>query len=57
MPYVIYSHIFDIVFYLIEDAMRRDTATPSNLGLAVSWFVSANAACRSMLGVPLVDFV
>ena len=41
----------------IEDAMRRDTAAPSILGLGVSCSVSASGACRFMLAVPLVGIV
>ena len=41
----------------IEDAMRCDTAAPSDLGLGVSFSVSASGVRRFMLGVRLVDLV
>ena len=41
----------------IADAMRRDTAAPSSLGLDVLCYVSASDAWRFMLGAPLVDLV
>ena len=41
----------------IEDALRRDTAAPSMLGLGVSCSVSTSGVRKLMPGVPLVDLV
>ena len=51
---LIFIYVF-IDFPYIEDAMRRDTAAPSVLGLGVSCSVSASGDCRFMLGVSFVD--